>query len=101
MLLDNQASFIDQMGLDNFSAMMGNLEKIDTVISSLNLFQNLMQESILPSQLYMQTSSGEMIAISEADLMNLDGTVDITQFLNGNPAPGRIYDSKLYLYEFE
>jgi len=83
MLLENQASFIDQMGFDNFSAMMGNLEKIDTVISSMNLSE-FNSEEILPSQLYMQTASGEMISISEADLMNLDGAVDITQFLNGN-----------------
>ncbi|MGE0738472.1 hypothetical protein, partial [Sulfurimonas sp.] len=83
MLLQNQESLIAQMGVEDFSAMMANLEKVDTVISSMNLSE-LSAESIFASQLYMQTSSGDMIAVSESDLMQLDGSVDITQFLNGN-----------------
>ncbi|MFA5502702.1 MAG: hypothetical protein WC253_08715 [Sulfurovaceae bacterium] len=83
IMIENQTNLTDQIGIEAFSEIMDNLNKINSVISSL-IFSNFSAESILPSQLYLQTPSGELIAISESDLLNADVSADISEFLNGN-----------------
>ncbi len=83
MITENQSSFIDKIGVEAFTAIIENLNKIDSMMSSW-IVSDLSARSILPTQLYMQTSSGELIAISESDLLNMDGSTDISEFLNGN-----------------
>ncbi|MGW8169788.1 MAG: calcium-binding protein [Sulfurovaceae bacterium] len=83
IMIENQTNLTDQIGIKAFTEIMDNLNKINSVISSL-IFSNFSAESILPSQLYLQTPSGELIAISESDLLNADVSADISEFLNGN-----------------
>ncbi|MDY0194924.1 MAG: hypothetical protein RBR33_02550 [Sulfurovaceae bacterium] len=83
IMIENQTNLTDQIGMEAFTEIMDNLNKINSVISSL-IFSKFSAESILPSQLYLQTPSGELIAISESDLLNADVSADISEFLNGN-----------------
>ncbi|MDD5405765.1 MAG: hypothetical protein PHE73_02345 [Sulfurovaceae bacterium] len=83
MMIENQTNLTDQIGIEAFYEIIDNLNKINSVISSL-IFSNFSAESILPSQLYLQTPSGELIAINESDLLNTDVSADISEFLNGD-----------------
>jgi len=52
MIMENQSSFIDKIGIEAFTAIIENLNKIDSVMSSW-IVSDFSAGSILPTQLYM------------------------------------------------
>nr|WP_321265750.1 hypothetical protein [uncultured Sulfurimonas sp.] len=84
MLMADEARFVEELGADSFNAMMDNLFSAKDSMDNLSSKADVSVDDIFASALYMQMEDGSLVKVDEADLELEDGSMDISEMLNGS-----------------